>query len=127
MLTPALKRSPEPVVIDHMARIAASLGLDQKPFRALLGLLEDSKVWVKVSGCERASRQFSPWKDAIPFARKLVAEFGSRALWGTDWPHPNLKEVPDDGLMVGLLGEIAPTEAEREALLVGNSQRFYGF
>lgn len=126
-LAPELKRSPVPVVIDHMARIDASLGLNQKPFRALLGLLEDPKVWVKVSGCERISRQASPWKDAIPFARKLVAEFGSRALWGTDWPHPNLKEVPDDGLMVDLLGEIAPAEAQLTALLVGNPQRFYGF
>ena len=126
-LAPALRRSPVPVVIDHMARIDASLELDQKPFRALLGLLEDSRVWVKISGCERISRQTSPWTDAIPFARKLVADFGARALWGTDWPHPNLKEVPDDGLMVDLLGEIAPGEAQREALLVANPQRFYGF
>jgi 2-pyrone-4,6-dicarboxylate lactonase len=67
------------------------------------------------------------WSDAIPFARKLVSEFGERTLWGTDWPHPNLKEVPDDGLMVDLIGEIAPTEAQRDALLVDNPQRFYGF
>jgi 2-pyrone-4,6-dicarboxylate lactonase len=110
-----------------MARIDASLGLDQKPFRALLRLLEDAKLWVKVSGCERISRQASPWKDAVPFARKLVAEFGNRTLWGSDWPHPNLKEVPDDGLMVELIAEMAPTEAQREALLVRNPQRFYGF
>jgi predicted TIM-barrel fold metal-dependent hydrolase len=78
-------------------------------------------------GMARISRQATPWKDAIPFARKLVAEFGSRALWDTDWPHPNLKEVPDDGLLVDLIGETAPTEAQREAQLVGNPQRFYGF
>jgi 2-pyrone-4,6-dicarboxylate lactonase len=126
-LAPALKRSPVPVVIDHMARIDASLGLDQKPFRTLLELLEDEKFWVKVSGSERASRERAPWRDAVPFARKLVAERGSRALWGTDWPHPNLKEVPDDGLMVDLLAEIAPAEAERRALLVDNPQRLYRF
>jgi 2-pyrone-4,6-dicarboxylate lactonase len=126
-LAPALKRSPVPVVIDHMGRIDASLGLDQAPFKALLRLLEDEKFWVKVSGSERASRQSAPWKDAIPFARKLVAECPGRTLWGTDWPHPNLKEVPDDGLMVDLIAEIAPTEAQRRALLVDNPQRFYGF
>ena len=126
-LAPALKRSPVPVVIDHMARIDASLGLEQQPFQALLRLMDDRKFWVKVSGSERASRQGAPWHDAIPFARKLVAEFGERSLWGTDWPHPNLKEVPDDGLMVDLVGEIAPTEAQRQALLVDNPQRFYGF
>jgi 2-pyrone-4,6-dicarboxylate lactonase len=126
-LAPALKRSPVPVVIDHMARIDASLGLDQTPFRKLLELLEDEKFWVKVSGSERASRERAPWRDALPFARKLVAEHGSRALWGTDWPHPNLNEVPDDGLMVDLLAEIAPAEAERRALLVDNPQRLYRF
>jgi 2-pyrone-4,6-dicarboxylate lactonase len=126
-LAPTLKRSPVPVVIDHMARIDASLGLEQQPFQALLRLMDDRKFWVKVSGSERASRQAAPWHDAIPFARKLVTEFGERTLWGTDWPHPNLKEVPDDGLMVDLIGEIAPSEAQRQALLVDNPRRFYGF
>ena len=126
-LAPALKRSPVPVVIDHMARINASLGIGQKPFQDLLHLLEDDKFWVKVSGSERASRQPAPWKDAVPFARELVAECGSRTLWGTDWPHPNLKEVPDDGLMVELIDEIAPGEPQRRALLVDNPQRLYGF
>jgi len=27
---------------------------------------------------------------------KLLADFGDRALWGTDWPHANLGVVPDD-------------------------------
>jgi 2-pyrone-4,6-dicarboxylate lactonase len=126
-LVPALKRSPVPVVIDHMGRIDASLGVEQKPFRDLLRLLENPKFWVKVSGSERVSRQAAPWRDAIAFARKLVAEYGERTLWGTDWPHPNLKEVPDDGLMVELIAEIAPAEAQRRALLVDNPQRFYGF
>ena len=35
-LAPSLKRSPVPVVIDHIGRIDASLGLDQPAFRALL-------------------------------------------------------------------------------------------
>ena len=126
-LAPALKRSPVPVVIDHMSRIDAPLGLEQKPFQDLLRLLQDEKLWVKVSGAERASRQPSPWKDAVPFGRKLVAECGDRTLWGTDWPHPNLKEVPDDGVLTDLVAEMAPTEAQRRALLVDNPQRFYRF
>jgi len=126
-LTPALKRSPVPVVIDHMGRIDAGKGLEHADFRALLSLMANKHVWVKVSGAERISRQSAPWKDAVPFARKLVAEFGDRAVWGTDWPHPNLKVVPDDGDLVDLLGEIAPTEAQRKALLVDNPRRLYGF
>jgi 2-pyrone-4,6-dicarboxylate lactonase len=127
-LTPALKRSPVPVVIDHMGRIDASRGLDQEPFRNLLKLMEDKKIWVKVSGSERASRQGPPYADAVPFARKLVAEFGDRCVWGTDFPHPNLDgPIPDDGVLVDLLMQIAPTPRELKALLVDNPQRFYRF
>jgi 2-pyrone-4,6-dicarboxylate lactonase len=126
-LAPHLQRSPVPVVIDHMGRIDASAGLEQKGFKDLLDLLKHPNFYVKVSGSERISKQPAPWKDAWPFARKLVAELGDRVLWGTDWPHPNLQEVPDDGVLVDILAEIAPTESERHALLVDNPQRFYGF
>ena len=126
-MAPALKRSPVPVMIDHMGRVDAAKGLAQPEFSHLLDLLKTKSVWVKVSGCERSSRQASPWKDAIPFARKLVEEFPEQTVWGTDWPHPNLKEIPDDGVMVDNLAEIAPSEAQRKALLVDNPARFYGF
>lgn len=126
-MAPVLKRSAVPVVIDHMGRVDASLGLEQPAFRALLDLLQDERIWVKVSGSERLSRQPPPHEDAIPFARKLVAEFGDRTLWGTDWPHPNLSHVPDDGMLVDLIAEIAPAAAERQALLVDNPQRLYRF
>ena len=126
-LSSALARSPVPVVIDHMGRVDASKGIDHPDFRAVLAFMRNKHAWVKVSGSERISRQSAPWKDAVPFARKLVTEFGDRALWGTDWPHPNLDQVPDDGDLVDLIAEFAPSEAERRALLVGNPQRFYGF
>jgi len=127
-LAPSLKRSAVPVVIDHMGRVDASLGIDQPDFRQLLELTRDDRFWVKVSGSERSSRKPAPYEDAIPFARTLVAEFGERTLWGTDWPHPNLAgEIPDDGLLVDLLAEIAPREEQRRALLVDNPQRLYRF
>jgi len=127
-LTPALRRSPVPVVIDHMGRVDASQGLDQEPFRNLLKLLEDRNVWVKVSGADRATRQGPPYADAVPFARKLVEAAGDRCVWGLDWPHPNHQgPVPDDGVLVDLLAEIAPGAAQRQALLVDNPQRLYRF
>ena len=127
-LAPALRRSPVPVVIDHMGRIDASLGVDQSAFHALLALLEDENLWVKVSGIDRISRQGPPYADAVPFARKLVAEFGDRCVWGTDWPHPNHQgPVPDDGALVDTLTEIASGDAARQALLVDNPQRLYRF
>ncbi len=127
-LSPTIRRSPVPVVIDHMGRIDAALGIEQPGFRALLALMQDKNVWVKVSGSDRASRQGPPYADAVPFARKLVAEFGDRCVWGTDWPHPNhAPPIPDDGVLVDILAEIAPSEAARQALLVDNPQRFYRF
>ena len=127
-LTPALKRSTVPVVIDHMGRIDAWHGLDQQPFRTLLELMQDRNVWMKVSGADRATRQGPPYADVVPFARKLVAEFGDRCVWGTDFPHPNHQgPIPDDGALVDLIGEIAPGAAQRQALLVDNPQRFYRF
>ncbi len=127
-LAPALKRSAVPVVIDHMGRVDASRGLDQPAFRHLLRLLRDDRFWVKVSGVDRSSRRPLPHEDAIPFARTLVAEFGDRTLWGTDWPHPNpAGGTPDDRVLVDLLAEIAPSAAQRQALLVDNPQRCYRF
>ena len=74
------------------------------------------------------TRQGPPYADAQPFARKLVAEFGDRVVWGNDWPHPNhAGPIPDEQQLVELIAEIAPTESARHALLVGNPERLYRF
>jgi 2-pyrone-4,6-dicarboxylate lactonase len=47
-------------------------------------------------------------------------------LWGTDWPHPNMRShMPDDGGLVDLLPLIAPTEQLRAQLLVENPSQLY--
>jgi 2-pyrone-4,6-dicarboxylate lactonase len=125
-MTTELKLSAVPVVIDHMGRIDASRGLDQTGFINLLKLLEDKRFWVKVSGLERASRVGAPYNDAVPFARKLIAECGERCVWGSDWPHPNLDAIPDDGALVDLIGEYT-NEAQRQALLIDNPLKLYKF
>lgn len=127
-LAPALARSPAAVMIDHVGRIDASLGLDQQPFRDLLALMRHDNIWVKLSGSDRVTSHGPPYADAVPFARKLIEEFGDRVVWGTDWPHPNHPgPIPDDGDLVDLIAEIAPARAQRQALLVDNPQRFYQF
>jgi 2-pyrone-4,6-dicarboxylate lactonase len=127
-LGPALRRSPVPVVIDHIGRVDASLGLDQPHFRALLALMDDERFRVKVSGCERITRQAWPYEDALPFARTLVERFPERVVWGLDWPHPNFTgPIPDDADLVALLPRIAPGAAALQRLLVDNPARLYGF
>ena len=47
-------------------------------------------------------------------------------LWGTDWPHPNLKDhMPDDGLLVDFIPQIAPTAELQQKLLVTNPMKLY--
>lgn len=127
-LAPLLRTSPVPVVIDHMARIDATSGQDQPDFIALRRLMEDDRIWVKVSGADRNSRQGPPYADAVAMAARLVADHPDRVVWGTDWPHPNhAGPVPDDGALVDLIATMAPSEVARQALLVDNPQRLYGF
>jgi len=56
----------------------------------------------------------------------LVDVHTDRVLWGTDWPHPNMKShVPDDGQLVELIPQIADTEEKQRKLLVDNPMRLY--
>lgn len=125
-LAPFLKALDIITVIDHMGRIDASAGVEQKAFRLLLDLLEDERFWVKVCGSERLSRTGPPFHDAADYGRLLVERFPDRVLWGTDWPHPNIKRhMPDDGELVNLLKIIAPTAEQLQKLLVDNPTRLY--
>ena len=66
------------------------------------------------------------YDDVMPFARRLVEEFSDRVLWGTDWPHPNLRShMPDDGQLVDLIPRLAPSAELQRRLLVDNPQRLY--
>ena len=82
--------------------------------------------WVKTSGPERLTKAGSPFDDALPFAKTLVENFPDRVLWGTDWPHPNMKkEAPDDGVLVDRIPLIAPTAELQRKLLIDNPMRLY--
>jgi predicted TIM-barrel fold metal-dependent hydrolase len=120
-----LKRLRVPFIIDHMGRVEAKHGLDQKPFRQLLELMKNERAWIKVSGPERISSTGRPFHDAIPFARALIAAAPDRVLWGTDFPHPNVKWMPNDGELVDLFATICDDEALRRKILVDNPDRLY--
>jgi predicted TIM-barrel fold metal-dependent hydrolase len=127
-LSSVFRKLALPFIIDHMGRVKASAGLEQKPFRALLDLMKLENCWVKVCGSERVSAAGPPFLDAAPFAQALVNAAPERVLWGTDWPHPNVgRYMPNDGDLVDLLPLIAPSEELREKLLVKNPARLYDF
>jgi predicted TIM-barrel fold metal-dependent hydrolase len=116
---------PVPYIIDHMGRVEARLGLEQAPFRLLLDLMKDARTWIKVSGAERVSSAGKPYHDAIPFARALIAAAPDRVLWGTDFPHPNVKEMPNDGEQVNLFAQVCTDPALRKKILVDNPDTLY--
>ena len=124
-LSPLLLSLPVPFVIDHMARVNAANGLDQPAFRQLLDLMRSDLAWVKICGPERVSSEGPPFTDAIPFAQALIAVAPDRVLWGTDFPHPNVKHMPNDGHLVNLLGQMAPDPAVLKRIVVDNPTRLY--
>ena len=126
---------PTTVVVDHMGRPDVALPLNGPQFALFQKFMrEHPNVWSKVSCPERLSVtgpkalncEQNAYADVIPFARAIVEEFPNRVLWGTDWPHPNLKDhMPDDGLLVDFIPHIATTPELRQKLLVDNPTRLY--
>jgi 2-pyrone-4,6-dicarboxylate lactonase len=119
---------PVTLVVDHMGRPDVSKDPDGAEFGLFLKLMrERGDIWSKVSCPERLSRSGPPdYADVVPFARRVVEEFPDRVLWGTDWPHPNMRShMPDDGLLVDFIPGIATTKVLQRKLLVDNPMRLY--
>ena len=119
---------PTTVVVDHMGRPDVTKPADGPEFDLFVKLMrEHANVWSKVSCPERLSKSGPPtYGDVVPFAKRLVETFPDRVLWGTDWPHPNMKDhMPDDGKLVDFLPGIAATPELQRRLLVDNPLRLY--
>jgi 2-pyrone-4,6-dicarboxylate lactonase len=126
-LKPLFSSLPTKVVVDHMGRPDVALGPGHPQWRAFVDwMADDEDVWCKVSCPERLSRSGAPYDDVVPFQREIVERFPDRVLWGTDWPHPNLKgQMADDGVLVDQIPKFAVTEALQGKLLVDNPMRLY--
>lgn len=126
---------PTTVVIDHMGRPDVTKPIDGPEFELFVKMMrEHPNMWSKVSCPERLTvtgpnalnGEQNAYKDVLPFAKCIVETFPDRVLWGTDWPHPNLKNhMPDDGLLVDYIPHIAPTRELQQKLLVDNPTRLY--
>lgn len=119
---------PTTVVVDHMGRPDVALPMDGPEFALFVRLMrEHPHIWSKVSCPDRLSKSGPPgYGDVVPFARHLVETFPARVLWGSDWPHPNLKShMPDDGALVDFIPKIAASAELQQRLLVDNPMRLY--
>ena len=119
---------PTKVIVDHMGRPDLSESVTGAAFQRFVSLLDQyPNFWTKVTCPERLSLDGPPhYDDFIPIARYLVERFPDRVLWGTDWPHPNMKShMPDDGHLVDVIPRIATTKKLQQALLVDNPTKLY--
>ena len=125
---------PTPLVVDHMGRPDVTAPVGGPEFNRFLRFVDRGDVWVKVSCPERLSvtgpaaqgGELHAYTDVVPFARRVIEEFPESVLWGTDWPHPNLTDhMPDDGLLIDYLPQIAVTPEQQQQLLVTNPMRLY--
>ena len=119
---------PTILVVDHMGRPDVTKPVDNPEFDLFVELMrKHDNIWSKVTCPDRLSKSGPPaYDDFVPFARRIVETFPDRVLWGTDWPHPNLKShMPDDGKLVDIIPRIAPTEELQRKLLVDNPIRLY--
>ena len=126
-LEPFLKTLPGIIVVDHMGRPDVTKGVDHPDFeRFILLLAENENIWTKVTCPERLTVVGVPYDDVVPYYKGIVDQFEDRVLWGTDWPHPNMKShMPDDGALVDYIPRIASSHEKRHQLLVANPMRLY--
>ncbi len=127
-VAPQLEATRSPFVLDHLARISATEGVDSGPFQTLLRLLDTDRCWVKLASLYRLSAEPYPHRDMLPMIEKVVALRPDRVLWGSNWPHPICPvAMPNDGDLVDLVPLWLPDARSQKLALVDNPASLYGF
>lgn len=126
-LRPFLDAMPVPLVIDHMGRPDVRQGPDGPDMLAFRALLDSrADVYFKATCPDRLDVGGPPWQSFVAAVCPLIESYSDRALWGTDWPHPNMQDdIPDDGRLVDVIPLIAPTEQLQRKLLIDNPSSLY--
>lgn len=123
-ISEALRRSPVPVVIDHMGGFDVNAGVDEPGFRKLLDLLASGRVWIKLCAY-RNLLNASDWELGCPFQRKMAEVNPERLLWGSDWPHLRVDPAPDAAGLLAMFERWAGDEALVRQVLEVNPALLY--
>ena len=108
-----------PVIVDHMLHIPAGQGVQDKSFQALLRLVGEGHVHVKLSAPYRLSEQFPDYLDARPFHEALLrteptaADVGNGLATSVD----SGRNHADDGHLFDLFCQWTPGEQMRRCIL----------
>lgn len=124
-LASRLRRSRVPVVIDHMGRAPAELGVRHAGLQTLIALMADAPVWAKLSGAANISERPPGYDDARAVHQALVAARPTRLVWGSDWPHTRPGATrPDTQALLRLAQGWTPPE-HHEAVFHRNAATLY--
>lgn len=120
-----------PLVFDHLGCVQGSEGVSSRGFQTLLHLLRQrDDCWVKMSSWYRRSQDPVHYDDIRSMAQALVETRPDRVVFGSNWPHPNLfppHVVPRDAHLVDTFCDWISSPEHRQAILVHNPERLYGF
>ncbi len=118
---------PIPIVVDHMGRPDVTQGYDGADMMAFRKLLESRPdIYFKPTCPDRLDSKGPPYLDFVTAVQPLIEDYPDRCIWGTDWPHPNQQSIlPDDGILVDVIQQIAPNSGLQRKLLVDNPTRLY--
>lgn len=129
---PALRRFAErwpdlPIVIDHGAKPEIARGTIE-PWRTdIAALAALPNVWCKLSGLRTEQAPGQPADDLAPYVDHLLACFGTRLMWGSDWPVIRLAG-DEHADWLGTTRRLTDGLSEEDAarLFEGAAREFYG-
>lgn len=121
-------RLPSMIVFDHMGHMPQPMGIEHPAFKIIRRLVDKGRTWVKLSVTYDSSKVGPPtYADVNKVGRAYVQAAPERMVWGSNWPHPNEPDKPNDAMLFDLLADWAPSEATRHRILVENPEALYGF
>lgn len=124
----AIRALPVPVVIDHMGMFDVAAGPAEPGFATLCALLQEGRAWVKLCAYRNllALPARADWEAGRAFQQALQQANPDQLVWGSDWPHLNVRNPPDTAGLLQLCKDWAGSAAQADKLLVVNPQRLYG-
>lgn len=126
-LMPRLKKLPVIGVVDHMGHTPVAAGIDSPAMQGLTHLMQENGWWVKLSGAYRIGNNFPTFDDVNLWAKTLYQTAPTQCVWGSDWPHVSLQQMPDTGVLLNQLPQWLETEQDVRQVLVLNPQKLYDF
>lgn len=115
-----------PVVVDHMGHFPAQEARTSQGFANLLALLQEARLWVKLSGPYRLTTQRAGFEACRRIVDLLVNANSDSLVWGSDWPHPAIAApMVNDSALVNAALDWLNDPRLREAVFVHNPSALY--